>query len=141
LVVLSVRMSKSNRTGHGWDHKHGHYQSQKLSYWFLKLQYRYWELSYHFFENFIIWGQECRDKVNTIQYKMVPFEISQNYIVTCFSSQFVLDFCAQNDMKPIILYSKQYKTEFFWSNQLKIEITQCKLSFCVKIKVKSIFHI
>ncbi len=29
-------------------------------------------------------------------YQWHLFEISQNYIVTCFSSQFVLDFCTQN---------------------------------------------
>ena len=36
---------------------------------------------------------------NTKQYLL---EISQNYIFTCFSSQFVLDFCTRNDIKPII---------------------------------------
>ncbi len=46
-------------------------------------------------------------------YQRYLFEISQNYIVTCFSSRFVLDFCTQNDIKPIILYPKQYKNESF----------------------------
>ncbi len=114
---------------HGWDHKHGHYQSRKLSYQFLKLQYQCWELSYQFFGNVTVWGKECQNKVDTIWYKTVPFEISWNYIITCFSSPFVLDFCTQNDIKLNI----------FESNWHKIEITICKSRFCVKIEVNQYF--
>ena len=46
-------------------------------------------------------------------YQRYLFEISQNCIVTYFSSWFVLDFCTLNDNKLIILYSKQYKTKYF----------------------------
>ncbi len=39
-------------------------------------------------------------KIKLIQFdtKWYLFEISQNYIVKCFSSQFVLNFCTQNDV-------------------------------------------
>ncbi len=46
---------------------------------------------------------EWWDKNDTIWYK-----ISWNYIIQVFSSQFVID------IKPIILSSKLYKTEYFW---------------------------
>ncbi len=95
---------------HGQDCKHGHYRSQKLLYWVLKLRYRYLEPLYQFFKNVTIRGQECQGKVNTIRYLFV---ISWNCIVTCFSSWFVLNFCTQNNIKLIIFYSKWYKTNFF----------------------------
>jgi hypothetical protein len=47
-------------------------------------------------------------KIKSIQVdtKWYLFKISQSYIIKCFSSRFVLNFGTQNDIKPIILYSK-----------------------------------
>ncbi len=56
---------------------------------------------------------------NTKWYKKVQtvsfWVISWNYIVTCFSSQFVLNFCTQNDLKPIVLYSKTIYNQIFFN--------------------------
>ncbi len=64
---------------------------------------------------------ECQDKVDTIRYNLIQFntkwylfEISQNYIVKCFSSRFAIILYQIDYIKPIILYSKRYKTKFFW---------------------------
>jgi hypothetical protein len=60
-------------------------------------------------------------------YQWYLFERSQNYIVTCFSSRFVLDFCTQNDIKQIILYSKLYKNESFWIKPVQNQDSGWKL--------------
>ncbi len=52
------------------------------------------------YKNDTIWYVWVRnDDIKMIQFdtKWYLFEISQNYMVTCFSSQFVLNFCTQND--------------------------------------------
>ncbi len=63
---------------------------------------------------------ECRDKVDTNRYNSIQFhtkrylfEISQNYIIKCFSSQFAILHYQIDNIKLIILYSKWYKTEYF----------------------------
>ncbi len=128
------------KIGYHWrDCKHAHYQSQKLSYWISELQCWYID-NYHIaFLPFSPVEERNSENIDSIQfdtiYQWYLFEISQNYIITCFSSQFVLDLCTQNNIKPIILYSKWYITEYFFYQ------TGANLRFCVKIKVKLIFLI
>ncbi len=61
--------------------------------------------------------------------KQYLFEISQNYIVKCFSSQFVLNFCTWNDIKLIIFHSKWYKIEYF-----RIQLVQNR-GYIILIKI------
>ncbi len=77
---------------------------------------------YHIFENVPI--QVRNDEIKKFDTKQNDtkhylFEISENYIVTYFSSQIVVNFCTQNDIKPIILYSKGYKTKYFLLKQVQ----------------------
>ncbi len=79
---------------------------------------------------------ECQDKVETIWYNLIQFdtkqylfEISQNYIIKCFSSQYAIVHCQIDNIKLIILYSKQYKTEYF---QIKLVQNQ---DYVMKIEI------
>ncbi len=93
---------------HGWDHKHVviNLRNYHISFW-------NWDIN---IENYCITflpfspvEESSLENIESIQfdtnYQWYLFEISQNYIIACFSSQFVLktisnwQFCTQNNIK------------------------------------------
>ena len=79
--------------------------SYRISFWNCNIKIENYCITFLLFS---MVDERSSENIEWIQfntnYQWYLFETSQNYIITSLSSWFELDFCTQNNIKPIILY-------------------------------------